>query len=375
MDCRSLIVGSDLNIPSWPPVIPHLNDALRDCIDSGDWGRYDSISKRVLTERLIDLFSVKHVQLCCSGTAAIELALRAGGVTAGDLVAVSAFDYPGNFRTIELLGAKPMLVDAANENFGMSVSSLQSALHAVEPRSVRAVIVSHLYGTASDVHAIKSICNKSQCVLIEDACQSPGMWIDAQPAGSFGDLSTLSFGGSKPLTAGNGGAVMTSEDRFASRISSLIHRPSDTYAMNAIGASLLLPQLDQLKQWNERRYRTAIQIAEALKQNSSTVRCMIEKIKEVQPAYYKLAFQCESTEFRNRLVHSGIELGLPFGEPFRAMSGSSERRSAKPVSLAQADRYANTLCVLDHRALLISEEQSNELASIIVRAIERAKLC
>ncbi|EMI18721.1 pleiotropic regulatory protein [Rhodopirellula maiorica SM1] len=350
-----------LTIPPWPRQTPEIAMAVSRCIESADWGRYQSQTKNTLITALESFFETDHVRLCCSGTAAIEISLRAAGVTTGDEVIVSAFDYPGNFRCIELLGAKPVLVDVASENFGPDVDSVSAAAN----KQVRAVIASHLYGHACDIASLRDLCDQQGWVLIEDACQAPGMRVSGKPAGSFGHLATLSFGGSKPLSSGNGGAILTDDGRLAARIAGLLDRPSEAFPLSALQASVLVPQLAELENHNAHRNRIAWQIQQQLLRMDSPLQCLAETRDGVDPAYYKLALRAASPAIRNQVVATAAEHNVPIGHGFRSMARSSERRCRKPVSLDRSEALANEICVLDHRALLIDEADVLELCQLI----------
>ncbi|MFV2065534.1 MAG: DegT/DnrJ/EryC1/StrS family aminotransferase, partial [Pirellulales bacterium] len=128
--------------PGWPLADPAVRDALMAAYDDGSWGRYEGAQLEQLSERLRTLHDVDHVTLCASGTVAVELALRGLGVGQGDEVLLAGYDYPGNFRAIEIVGARPVLVDVDPNTWSLDVGSVESARSA----RTRAIIVSHLHG-------------------------------------------------------------------------------------------------------------------------------------------------------------------------------------------------------------------------------------
>ena len=196
---------SDGSFPTWPPNWPEIADSIARAVQRGDWGRYRGQASAELNARIRQICQVSHCRLVSSGSLGIELALRACGISSQDRVVVCGYDYPGNFRAVELLGALPVLVDAAATSFSVDPEPLQQ----IADRHIRAVIVSHLYGVPAEIQAIREICDRKGWKLIEDACQTPAMNVQGRPAGSWGDVGVLSFGGSKPLTSGNGGALLT----------------------------------------------------------------------------------------------------------------------------------------------------------------------
>jgi dTDP-4-amino-4,6-dideoxygalactose transaminase len=149
------------------------------------------------------MHAVRHAWLGSSGTIAVELALRGLKVAAGDEVILAAYDFPGNFRAIEAIGARPMLVDLAPGTWTLDVDHVEAAISPV----TKAIVVSHLHGSLADMQRLCELANERGLTIVEDACQVPGASISGRPTGSWGDCGILSFGGSKLLTAGRGGAI------------------------------------------------------------------------------------------------------------------------------------------------------------------------
>ncbi|MFG0255497.1 MAG: DegT/DnrJ/EryC1/StrS family aminotransferase, partial [Rhodopirellula sp. JB053] len=305
---------------------------------------------------------------CSSGSAAVELSLRGVGVKPGDEVIVAAYDYPGNFRTIELLGGKPVLVDVRANGVTIDPASLEQ----IHSDSVRAVIVSHLYGELADVLSIRKICDERGWHLIEDACQVPGAgWCsntgngsdspqgsqetDAGfvPVGALADVVAYSFGGSKLLSAGNGGAVVTRDPRVAARLKSYVDRPSDAYAFSALQSAVILPQLSTLRNYNERRTAMAVRM-NARDWGALNAHPACEINADVPASIYKYALVADSQPQagRDHLIEQLRRIGLPVGKGFRSLHATSPQRSSKPVPLHRSQVLGENCVVIDHRALL-----------------------
>ncbi len=343
-----------LRIPTWPPQWPEIQASVVRSIRSGEWGNYLSQACQTLSDDLAGRYSSTHVRLCCSGSAAVEIALRAVGVGPGDEVILSALDYPGNFRTIELLGARPVLVDLAPDSVRLDRQQLEAA----GSEKVKAVIVSHLFGVAADVLEIRKACDDHGWALIEDACQVPGMRIAGhaggqaagltgsdpadsgpkdsvpveadRPAGSVGHFGTLSFGGSKPLTAGNGGALLTSDPKLAARLGPLLDRPSDTMPLSPLQAAALRPQLDRLDEMNRHRRETVAFIETQVVPKLTRWQWLSPTDASVFPGYYKIAWAAHDEPHRQRIV------GGPRGSGCRSVKDSNRWPGA--VSAVAANR-------------------------------------
>jgi dTDP-4-amino-4,6-dideoxygalactose transaminase len=157
-----------------------------------------------LEERLATLFSTPSAVACNSGRAALELALRATGVGAGDEVVVPTFCCTSIVPPIVAAGASPVLADVGN---ALSLTS-ETVEAAISPRT-RAVIVAHLFGNPAPIDAIETLCRQRGLVLIDDAAQALGARLNGQPLGTFGDAGIVSFGSGKVCFGVGGGALVS----------------------------------------------------------------------------------------------------------------------------------------------------------------------
>jgi dTDP-4-amino-4,6-dideoxygalactose transaminase len=193
--------------PDWPPADEDVRAALESAWRDGSWGRYHGGHVARLEEWLATYHGVAHALSCGSGTFAVELALRALKVGPGDEVILAAYDYPGNFLSVHAVGATPVLVDVHPRNWNLDPEHVAAACGP----ATKAVIASHLHGGLVPMSRLREIAERQGMKIVEDACQCPGALVDGRRAGAWGDVGVLSFGGSKLLTAGRGGAIITSD--------------------------------------------------------------------------------------------------------------------------------------------------------------------
>lgn len=197
-----------------------------------------------------------------NGTDALELALRAVGVNAGDNVATVA--NAGMYTTTALIAinAKPFFMDVDTETQVVTPAECERAIAA----GVKAVVVTHLYGRAvPELQAIAELCSNHKVPLIEDCAQAHGAKIDGKMVGSFGDISCFSFYPTKNLGAlGDGGAIATNSTQLAETVARLRqygwsakYEVTLGHASNSrldeMQAAILLGFLPLLDAWNERR--------------------------------------------------------------------------------------------------------------------------
>ena len=177
-----------------------------------------------LEAQLAEYVGVKHCLTCANGTDALTLALKAWGVGEGDAVFVPDFTFFSSAEVVSLEGATPVFVDVCPDTFNISVESLRSAYDRVVSEGKlhpRVVVAVDLFGLPADYPSLRQFCDVYHLLILEDGAQGFGGSINGRRACSFGDISTTSFFPAKPLGCyGDGGAVFTDNDEWASLIDS-----------------------------------------------------------------------------------------------------------------------------------------------------------
>src|SRR5262245_52341453 len=244
--------------PAWPPAWEEVSQAIKHSLDEGGWGLYHGPNTRLLAELLSSYHDVEFVELCCSGTFAIELALRALQIGPGDEVILASYDFIGNFNDIVAVGARPVLIDLDPHNWNLNPELI---VEAISP-ATRAILVSHLHGGVVPMSRVVNIARGRGLAVIEDACQMPGALIGGRKAGTWGDIGVISFGGSKLLSAGRGGALLTSSPEIKQRVQVYCNRGNHAYPLSELQATVLLPQLERLDQRNQVRAESVSMLTE-----------------------------------------------------------------------------------------------------------------
>jgi perosamine synthetase len=347
--------------------MPEVEASVTRALQSGAWGNYDGPNGAELIDRLASRFSQPLVTLCSSGTVAVELALRGLGVDAGHEVILGGYDFPGNFRAIEAIGAIPVLVDLAADRFAIDVDSIDQAIS----DKTAAIIVSHLHGSLAPMRSLMKLATTRGLPVLEDACQCPGAAIAGAPAGSFGDAAVLSFGGSKLLTAGRGGAILTREGRVHQRIKVFQDRGNLAFPLSELQAAALIPQMETLNHFHERRLASAKILAQHL-QASILSSYAIEGGDDQSPAYYKFPLLLPE-QTRESICTAASALGVPLFAGFRGFATRSSKRCRIAGSLVNSQRYAKETALLHHSALLLEESHVVRLAKTLHTLIEEGR--
>ena len=189
---------------------------VNDVLDSGVLMRYGFDGMRqghwkakTLEQSIQSRFEVNHAQLLSSGTAAVSLALASAGVGAGDEVIMPSFTFVASFEAILMLDAIPVVVDI-DDTLTLDIDAVKAA---ITPKT-KAIMAVHMCGSMADLGALKQLCDIHNLFLIEDACQAIGGTYKGKALGTIGDLGCFSFDFVKTVTCGEGGVMITNNQKF-----------------------------------------------------------------------------------------------------------------------------------------------------------------
>lgn len=208
-----------------------------------------------LEDKLKAYCGAKHCIGVANGTDALQIALMALGVGAGDEVITPGFTYIATAETVALLGAKPVYVDIVEQTYNLDPAKLEAA---ITPRT-KAIVPVSLYGQCADFDAVNAIAARHNLPVIEDAAQSFGASYKGRKSGSLTTVSCTSFFPSKPLGCyGDGGAVFTDDDNLAAVIRQIARHGQDrryhhirvgvNSRLDTLQAAILLPKLAILEE-------------------------------------------------------------------------------------------------------------------------------
>lgn len=230
--------------------------AVNDVLISGNLVQGKNVE--LLEKKIANFVGVSDCILVTNGTATLHLILTALGIGPGDEVIVPAFSYIASANVIELVGAKPIFIDIDIDTFNLDVSKIESRISS----KTKAIMLVHEFGLCADVGFVKKVCQSKNIYLIEDAACALGSYEKEMHAGSFGIAGSFSFHPRKAITAGEGGAIVTSNRDLANKLRALRNHGIDcvdTGSMNFIlpgyncritdiQAALLSSQFDRLSE-------------------------------------------------------------------------------------------------------------------------------
>jgi dTDP-4-amino-4,6-dideoxygalactose transaminase len=165
-----------------------------------------------------------------SGTDALMLTLEALGIGAGDEVITTAFTFFASVEAIMQVDAKPVFADVEPETLCLSPDACAAAI----TPATKAVLLVHVFGHCTNIECFQSLCGDNNIALVEDAAQAIGATWNGRPLGSFGVAGTFSFYPTKNLSAlGDGGAVVTSDEKLADKLRQLRSHGRDVLGRHA----------------------------------------------------------------------------------------------------------------------------------------------
>jgi len=186
--------------------------AVAEYMDSGGW--ITEFKKTQEFEEVIAAYvGSKHCIVTTNGTIAIVLMLLAAGIEPGDEVIVPDYTMIASANAVRLVGAVPVLVDVDPENFCVDLGLAEQAITS----RTRALMVVSINGRAPDMSAALDLCRRRGIVLVEDAAQSLGSRQRGKHLGTFGVVGSFSFSTPKVISTGQGGAIVTDDDKIAER--------------------------------------------------------------------------------------------------------------------------------------------------------------
>lgn len=152
-----------------------------------------------------------------SGTDGLVLVLRALGVGPGDEVITTPFSFVASANVILMVGATPRFVDICPTSLNMDPNRVESA---IGPRT-KAILAVEAFGNPTHMHAYQSLAARHEIPLIEDSCEALGTTHRGRPCGQFGRAGVFGFYPNKQITTGEGGMIVTDDDRLAATCRSL----------------------------------------------------------------------------------------------------------------------------------------------------------
>ncbi|MEW6199013.1 MAG: DegT/DnrJ/EryC1/StrS family aminotransferase [Planctomycetota bacterium] len=211
-------------------------------------------------------FGVKHAVCCSSGTCGLHVCWRALGIGPGDEVITTPFSFIASANSILFDGARPVFVDVDPKTWQIDVNRIEAA---ITPRT-KALLPVDIFGNLPDWDALLPLARRHRLRVLEDSCEAIGATYKGRPAGTLGEAGVFAFYPNKQITTGEGGLIVTNDDRIAFLVRSLCNQGRDpdagwlaharlgfNYRMTDFQAALGTVQMRRLDEILAKRARVA----------------------------------------------------------------------------------------------------------------------
>lgn len=324
-------------------------DYVTDAVTTAWYGNANIYHER-FEKAFAEYLGVRYAMALPSCTSAIHLSLLALGVGPGDEVIVPDATWIASAAPITYVGATPVFADIDERTWCLSAASFEACI----TPATKAVISVALYGNMPDMDAIKEVARRHGIPVVEDAAEAIGSEYKGQKAGSFGHASVFSFHGSKTLTTGEGGMLVTNDDKlFESALFLRDHgrKPGDKmffnhqvaykYKMSSMQAALGLAQLERIEELVAHKRRTFAWYREALKDAEGVT--LNQAAPDTNPVYWMVTvildpkFNLPKAQLMEKMNEHNIDC-RPFFHPLSSIPAYRE------TDQAQRARARNEVC-------------------------------
>ncbi|MEO6522421.1 MAG: DegT/DnrJ/EryC1/StrS family aminotransferase [Mucilaginibacter sp.] len=234
---------------------------LNECVDTG-WISSEGTFITRFESEFSNYCGRGHGIAVSSGSAALDIAVKALGISIGDEVIMPTFTIISPALSVIKAGGIPVYIDNEPDSWNMDTALIEAKI----TTKTRAILVVHIYGLPTRMDIVIALAQKYDLLVIEDAAEMHGQTFDGKMCGSFGDVSIFSFYANKNITTGEGGMVLCDDADIARRCKKFrnlafevdkprfVHYESGwNYRMTNLQAAMGVAQLEQIDQFIARK--------------------------------------------------------------------------------------------------------------------------
>jgi len=360
---------------------------LNAVLESGKWWYGEKV--REFEEAFAAFQKGKYCVTTSSGTTALETCLLALNIGAGDEVIVPAYTFMATASAVMRVGARPVFADVNPDNYCVAPDSVAAV---ITPRT-KAIMPVHFAGMMADMDRLGRIARKHKLLIVEDACHAWGtIWKGAGGtgvvgAGTIGDCGCFSFQASKNITAGEGGAILTNDEKLANICRSYANcgRNANTpwyqhflmgsnLRLTEFHAAILLAQLSRMPKHTAKREENAKLLNKWLREIPGLY--PVPDDKRVKPRSYHLyCIRFEPKEFgcsRSLLIKAaqaeGLALVPGYPMPLYKQPMFVDRPGYKNICLPGTEKLCDESALwFRHFLLLGTESDMRDIAKIFCK--------
>jgi len=252
--------------PIWPQYDDAERKALIEVLESRIWWRTPGTRTLAFEQEFADFHGAKHGIAVTNGTAALEVVMSALGIGVGDEVIIPDFTFVATASAVLYAGAMPVMVDVSPETYCIDPQLAEAAITS----RTKAIIAVHMGGHPADLDALMALARKKGIALIEDSSHAHATEWKGKRIGAHGTAGTFSFQASKLMTAGEGGMIVSNDDKFERQARSVHdcgrmpgqwfyshYINGSNYRLSEWQGAVLSAQLKRLDSQTQRRHQNA----------------------------------------------------------------------------------------------------------------------
>jgi perosamine synthetase len=331
---------------------------------------------------LAEYVGAAHAVAVTNGTNGLHLCMVAAGVSDGDEVITTPFSFVASANCILYERGRPVFVDIDEESLNLDPALVPAAI----TERTRAILPVHVFGQPCAMDELTAIAREHDLALVEDACEALGAEYRGRQVGSFGQTGVFAFYPNKQMTTGEGGVVVTNDDRVAELLRSLRNQGRDemgtwlrhvrlgfNYRLDELSAALGVAQLERLDELLAKRERVAQRYCERLQAVPG-----VEPLRAV-PSTTRMSWFVFVVRLAPEIVRDGVidhldAAGVPsrsYFSPIHLQPFYREQFGYREGDFPVAERVASsTLAIPFHGNL--TDEQMEIVVEALASAVERA---
>lgn len=382
----------------WPVFDESEVNAVAGVVKSGKWGNPDCGDLiKDFEDEFAAFCGAKYALSCVNGSVALRLALIACGVRPGDEVIIPPYTFIATSTIVLEANCVPVFVDIDPDTYNLDPSRIEAAI----TKRTRAIIPVHFAGQTCDMDKIMAIAHKHNLKVIEDACHGHGAEYKGRKLGSIGDAGCFSFQSSKNLTCGEGGMIITNDEKLCDMMNSLRnvgrvkggewyehHNLGCNYRMTQLQIAILASQLKRLKEQTKKRHDNGTYL-NSLFREIEGIKPLARGMGETLHSYHIYIFKYDKSKFNNlpkaefakMLAAEGVPCFMGYPQPLYKQPlfqkknfmcyAIPEEVDYKDVCCPVTEKacYEEAVWILQH-ALLGPQEDMDKFAEAILKIQE-----
>jgi dTDP-4-amino-4,6-dideoxygalactose transaminase len=380
---------------NWPIYDETDVDAVARIVRSGNWGNPNCDGMVESFEKEFASYcGTKYALTCVNGSVALRIALISCGVKPGDEVIVPPYTFIATASIVLEANCVPVFVDIDPDTYNLNPVEIEKAITS----KTKAIIPVHFAGQACDMDAIMAIAKKYRLRVIEDACHGHGAEYKGKKLGSIGDAGCFSFQSSKNLTSGEGGMIITNDEKLYDLMNSLRnvgrvkggqwyehHNLGCNYRITQMQIALLSSQFKRLQEQTVLRHENGTYL-NSLLEKIDGIRPLARGIGETLHSYHIYIFKYDQSKFNNlpkveftkMLLAEGVPCFMGYPQPLYKQPLFQEKNFMCYAIPADVD-YTQVCCPetekacykeavwIFQNALLGTKEDMSKIAEAIIK--------